>query len=219
MPMRGAGRARRARPGSRRRPTTRRARGARPREALPGLARLPQAAGDGARARRRVVHARTPAARSRWSANRAAARARWRARSTMIETPTAGQLRLAGVDVAARRRGERRSALRRQVQMVFQNPFASLNPRKKIGQALEEPLAINTDAGARRARGSGRARCWRASACGPSTTQRYPHMFSGGQRQRIAIARALMLRAARSSSPTSRCRRSTSRSRRRCSTC
>jgi dipeptide transport system ATP-binding protein len=60
---------------------------------------------------------------------------------TMIEVPTAGALDLDGADVAHADAAQRRE-LRRQVQMVFQNPFASLNPRKKIGHALEEPLAI-----------------------------------------------------------------------------
>jgi dipeptide transport system ATP-binding protein len=83
--------------------------------------------------------------------------------------------------------------LRRQVQMVFQNPFASLNPRKKIGHALEEPLLINTDDG--RAERTERALAMMARVgLRPEHHGRYPHMFSGGQRQRVAIARALMLR-------------------------
>ncbi len=67
-----------------------------------------------------------------------------------------------------RRRRERRT-LRRAVQMVFQNPYGSLNPRKKIGAMLEEPLAINTDLPRGRARGAGARACWPRSACGPST--------------------------------------------------
>mgnify|MGYP002148509308 CR=1 FL=1 len=87
----------------------------------------------------------------------------------------------------------RRKVLRQQVQMVFQNPFASLNPRKKIGHALEEPLAINTPLSS--AERGERARAMMAQVgLRPEHYQRYPHMFSGGQRQRIAIARALMLR-------------------------
>ena len=83
--------------------------------------------------------------------------------------------------------------LLRSVQMVFQNPYGSLNPRKTVGAILEEPLAINH-------RGDGHARQAAARAMmdkvGLRQDQygRYPHMFSGGQRQRIAIARALMLR-------------------------
>ena len=113
---------------------------------------------------------------------------------TMIETPTAGRLLIDGAEVAevARAGPAARKRLRQQVQMVFQNPFASLNPRKTIARALAEPLAINTDlaAGARRERA--RAMLARVGLR-PEHDARYPHMFSGGQRQRIAIARALML--------------------------
>jgi dipeptide transport system ATP-binding protein len=78
------------------------------------------------------------------------------------------------------------------VQMVFQDPYGSLNPRKQVGQILEEPLEINTDL-----KGPLRAEAARAMMAKvglrPEHYSRYPHMFSGGQRQRIAIARALML--------------------------
>ncbi len=110
---------------------------------------------------------------------------------TMLEQPTAGRLRLAGNDVANADAATRK-ALRRTVQMVFQNPFASLNPRKKIGQALEEPLAINTALSARDRAERARAMLDRVGLR-PEHYARYPHMFSGGQRQRVAIARALML--------------------------
>jgi len=110
---------------------------------------------------------------------------------TMIETPTAGHLQLGGVD-AAHTDAATRKRLRREVQMVFQNPFGSLNPRKKIGHALEEPLAINTTLS--RAEREEKARAMMARVgLRPEHHQRYPHMFSGGQRQRVAIARALML--------------------------
>ena len=110
---------------------------------------------------------------------------------TMIEPPTSGALLLDGADVTqADARLKKR--LRQQVQMVFQNPFASLNPRKKIGHALEEPLVINTALSA--AERSDRARAMLARVGLRSEhAVRYPHMFSGGQRQRVAIARALML--------------------------
>ena len=110
---------------------------------------------------------------------------------TMIEAPTSGALLLAGADVT-HADAVLKKQLRQQVQMVFQNPFASLNPRKKVGVALEEPLTINTDL-TKAARGE-RARAMMARVgLRPEHYQRYPHMFSGGQRQRIAIARALML--------------------------
>ena len=76
--------------------------------------------------------------------------------------------------------------------MVFQNPYGSLNPRKKIGNILEAPLAINTTLSAAQRSEQGRAMMARVGLR-PEHYQRYPHMFSGGQRQRIAIARALML--------------------------
>jgi dipeptide transport system ATP-binding protein len=109
----------------------------------------------------------------------------------LIEKPSSGDLRLRGIDaVKASAREQRR--LRRSVQMVFQNPYGSLNPRKKIGAILEEPLAINTDLP--KAEREARARAMMAKVgLRPEHYSRYPHMFSGGQRQRIAIARALML--------------------------
>jgi dipeptide transport system ATP-binding protein len=82
--------------------------------------------------------------------------------------------------------------LRRKVQMVFQNPYGSLNPRQKIGDVLSEPLAINTDMPASE-RADRAMTMLRKVGLGPEHFNRYPHMFSGGQRQRIAIARALML--------------------------
>jgi dipeptide transport system ATP-binding protein len=83
-------------------------------------------------------------------------------------------------------------ALRRKVQIVFQNPYGSLNPRQKIGTILEEPLVINTRLGAAERRARALDMLARVGLR-PEHYGRYPHMFSGGQRQRIAIARALML--------------------------
>jgi dipeptide transport system ATP-binding protein len=109
----------------------------------------------------------------------------------MLETPTSGSVVIGGVDASGADAATRRT-LRKTVQMVFQNPFASLNPRKKIGLALEEPLAINTTLG--RAEREARSRAMLARVgLSPEHYRRYPHMFSGGQRQRVAIARALML--------------------------
>jgi dipeptide transport system ATP-binding protein len=110
---------------------------------------------------------------------------------SLIESPTGGELTLGGVDVVAASSHDKQQ-LRQKVQLVFQNPYGSLNPRKRIGQILEAPLEINT-----RLTASQRAEKARAmlSLVGlrPEHYDRYPHMFSGGQRQRIAIARALML--------------------------
>ena len=113
---------------------------------------------------------------------------------TLIEKPTQGELRLTGIDTVQAGAREK-SGLRRVVQLVFQNPYGSLNPRKKIGAILEAPLEINTKLTADE-RGA-RARVMLARVgLRPEHYVRYPHMFSGGQRQRIAIARALMLEPA-----------------------
>jgi len=113
---------------------------------------------------------------------------------TMIEAPTQGELRLNGVD-AVRAGAQERSKLRRAVQLVFQNPYGSLNPRKRIGTILEAPLAINTSLTAPERAERARNMLARVGLR-PEHYARYPHMFSGGQRQRIAIARALMLEPA-----------------------
>jgi dipeptide transport system ATP-binding protein len=109
----------------------------------------------------------------------------------LIEKPTGGELALAGTDAVNAPAGEKRR-LRQAVQLVFQNPYGSLNPRKKISAVLEDPLAINTTLA--RAERAEKARAMLAQVgLRPEHANRYPHMFSGGQRQRIAIARALML--------------------------
>jgi dipeptide transport system ATP-binding protein len=110
---------------------------------------------------------------------------------TLVEKPTAGRLRIDGRDAASATPAELK-ALRRRVQMVFQNPYASLNPRKRIAHALDEPLLLNTplQAAQRRERV---AQALQQVGLRPEHARRYPHMFSGGQRQRIAIARAMML--------------------------
>ena len=109
---------------------------------------------------------------------------------TMIETPTAGLMRLDGTDIASAS-AETLKRMRPQVQMVFQNPYASLNPRKRIGSILEEPLIIHTTLSPAGRGEKARAMMARVGLR-PEHYGRYPHMFSGGQRQRIAIARALM---------------------------
>ena len=113
---------------------------------------------------------------------------------TLIEPPTAGHLTIAGRDVAGADKATIRE-IRRNVQIVFQDPYGSLNPRKKVGAILEEPVVINTPL-----RAAARAELAREMMAKvglrPEHYDRYPHMFSGGQRQRIAIARALMLKPA-----------------------
>jgi dipeptide transport system ATP-binding protein len=111
---------------------------------------------------------------------------------TLIEPPTAGRLEIDGIDVAGVR-GEVRKKLRRTVQIVFQDPYGSLNPRKKVGTILADPLQVNTSMSAAEQQASVLDMMARVGLR-PEHHGRYPHMFSGGQRQRIAVARALMLR-------------------------
>lgn len=110
---------------------------------------------------------------------------------TMIETPTSGQLSYRGQNLLIKDKSAEK--LRRQkIQIVFQNPYGSLNPRKKVGQILEEPLLINTSLSA----SERKEKVLSMMAKVGLKTEHYsgyPHMFSGGQRQRIAIARGLML--------------------------
>ncbi|GJL81061.1 MAG: dipeptide ABC transporter ATP-binding protein [marine bacterium B5-7] len=111
---------------------------------------------------------------------------------TLIEPPTAGQLWLDGKNVGEADHHTLRD-FRKMVQIVFQDPYGSLNPRKQVGAILEEPLKINTDMSTNDRRDASYAMLERVGLR-REHYRRYPHMFSGGQRQRIAIARALMLR-------------------------
>jgi dipeptide transport system ATP-binding protein len=111
---------------------------------------------------------------------------------TLIERPSAGTLALDGIDAVDPPAGAAKT-LRRTVQIVFQNPYGSLNPRKRVGTILEEPLVINTGLSRQQRRAQALDMMARVGLR-PEQYGRYPHMFSGGQRQRIAIARALMLR-------------------------
>ena len=112
--------------------------------------------------------------------------------ATLLEPPTAGDLLIDGEPTERANAAERRKLLM-SVQMVFQNPYGSLNPRKTVGAILEEPLAIN-HRGDRQARPEAARAMMAKVGLRQDQYGRYPHMFSGGQRQRIAIARALMLR-------------------------
>lgn len=106
-----------------------------------------------------------------------------------LSTPTSGQVEVAGRSPFGLR-GEEARAFRRQVQVVFQDPYASLSPRMTIGEALQEPLWVHRIAGDSRTQA---IEILRQVGLAEDAMSRYPHEFSGGQRQRIAIARALIL--------------------------
>ena len=112
---------------------------------------------------------------------------------TMIEQPTSGQLSIDSIDVAITTDKAIKKQLRQSIQMVFQDPFGSLNPRQKIGNIIQEPLIINTDLSTNE-RHQKVLEMMELVGLRKEHFQRYPHMFSGGQRQRVAIARALILK-------------------------
>ena len=104
--------------------------------------------------------------------------------------PTAGSVWLDGENIANLSSGEMR-ARRRKLQMIFQDPYGSLNPRMTVGQIIGEAIDIHRLADSPAARQKRIDELLRAVGLDPSHSQRYPHEFSGGQRQRIGIARAL----------------------------
>jgi oligopeptide/dipeptide ABC transporter ATP-binding protein len=106
-----------------------------------------------------------------------------------LHRPTAGQVRFDGVDLASLP-PEQLRVLRRRFQIVFQDPFSSLNPRMTVGALIGEPLAIH-GIGTASERPGRVAELMEMVGLRPDQVSRYPHEFSGGQRQRIAIARAL----------------------------
>jgi ABC-type glutathione transport system ATPase component len=107
--------------------------------------------------------------------------------------PDSGELRFEGQDLLALEGGQLRLQ-RRQMQMIFQDPFASLNPRMRVGAIVGEPLAIHEPRISRTERSERAAAMLKRVGLGEDALKRYPHEFSGGQRQRIGIARALVLR-------------------------
>jgi oligopeptide/dipeptide ABC transporter ATP-binding protein len=107
-----------------------------------------------------------------------------------LELPTSGQVELMGWPATA---GRRRS-MAREVQLVFQDPFSSLNPRLTVSAALDEVLAVHQLAGGRAGRRGRVDELLAMVALGPGFKERYPHELSGGQAQRVAIARALAVR-------------------------
>ena len=104
-----------------------------------------------------------------------------------LEEPTEGSISLEGRDITSFERSEYQS----KIQMIFQDPYSSINPRKKAWQIIAEPLLINSNLSKEECR-TRACDMMRIVGLRPELANRYPHMFSGGQRQRIGIARALV---------------------------
>jgi peptide/nickel transport system ATP-binding protein/oligopeptide transport system ATP-binding protein len=107
--------------------------------------------------------------------------------------PTSGSIRFEGREIADAK-GENLKALRREMQMIFQDPYSSLNPRKTVGTIISEPYAIHGMHDEAPARKRAVQEIMDIVGLNPEHFNRYPHEFSGGQRQRIGVARALALR-------------------------
>ncbi|MGR3461659.1 MAG: ABC transporter ATP-binding protein [Roseovarius sp.] len=110
-----------------------------------------------------------------------------------LETPTSGSLKFDGIDIA-RAGPEEMKAVRRRMQMVFQDPFSSLNPRMSVANTLSVPLRFHEPGLSRQARRDRAGEMLETVGLPARYIDRFPHEFSGGQRQRIGIARALMVR-------------------------
>jgi len=106
-----------------------------------------------------------------------------------LDEPTSGQVRFGGKDLASLSADELRLT-RQQMQIIFQDPYASLNPRMRVGGIVREPLDIH-NVGAKKARDEKVGELLTMVGLDPSHAERFPHEFSGGQRQRVGIARAL----------------------------
>jgi oligopeptide/dipeptide ABC transporter ATP-binding protein len=109
-----------------------------------------------------------------------------------LERPTSGRIVFEGADLAAMSEPQLRS-VRRRMQVIFQDPYSSLNPRMSIGQILEEPLKVHGIVREARARAERIAELLTQVGLLPQHARRYPHQLSGGQRQRVGIARALAM--------------------------
>nr|WP_317399955.1 ATP-binding cassette domain-containing protein [uncultured Gemmiger sp.] len=107
--------------------------------------------------------------------------------------PTAGQITFDGHDISGRLDKAANSRLRTQMQMIFQDPMASLNPRKKVGDIIAEGLDIHHMYHSREERQDKVEKILAKVGLAPEHAERYPHQFSGGQRQRVGIARALIM--------------------------
>ena len=107
--------------------------------------------------------------------------------------PTEGQIIFDGHDISGKLDSKTTSALRTQMQMIFQDPMACLNPRKKVGEIIGEGLDIHHLYANRKERQEKIDRILAKVGLAPEHADRYPHQFSGGQRQRVGIARALIM--------------------------
>jgi oligopeptide transport system ATP-binding protein len=110
-----------------------------------------------------------------------------------LERPTGGKIFFEGRDITGIAQKEKR-ILRRRMQIIFQDPFSSLDPRMKVADIIGEPLVVHRMAGSRAEYREQTAELLRVVGLEPSMGDRYPHEFSGGQRQRIGVARALAVK-------------------------
>ncbi len=111
----------------------------------------------------------------------------------LLETPTSGQALFKGKDMYGSR-GKALKALRRNIQIIFQDPYSSLNPRMTVGDIIGEPFDIHPEVAPKGDRERRVKELLDVVGLNPEHINRYPHQFSGGQRQRIGIARGLALR-------------------------
>ncbi|MBQ9008248.1 MAG: ABC transporter ATP-binding protein, partial [Clostridia bacterium] len=107
--------------------------------------------------------------------------------------PTGGQILFNGRDITGKLDNDTRSMLRKDMQMIFQDPMSSLNPRKKVADIVGEGLDIHHRFTSRQDRADQVSEMLKLVGLSPEHAARYPHQFSGGQRQRVGIARALIM--------------------------
>ena len=110
-----------------------------------------------------------------------------------LYNPTEGKIIFNGMDITGRLEGKIRENLRKNMQMIFQDPMASLNPRKKVADIIGEGLDIHHMASSKEERAEQISAMLKKVGLSPEHAERYPHQFSGGQRQRVGIARALIM--------------------------